>query len=108
MELLASSTRRDPTPLQELFGFQVAEQIYDSLDFRDQIIVDLKLAGWSQEDIGELLGLTQGWVSIIFKGIRYKVANVTMLRQGLKLESSELTFERESHATTPDTQQVGQ
>lgn len=72
------------TPLQQILGFEAAEETYDLLDFREQLIVDLRIAGWSQHEIGEVLGLSQGWVSIIFKRIRFKLAE-SNLRQTLEI-----------------------
>lgn len=67
------------TPLQSILGFDAAEELYDLLDLREQIIIDLKIAGWSQHEIGETLGLSQGWVSILFRRSRYKLANSKLL-----------------------------
>lgn len=74
------------TPLQKILGFEAAEETYDLLDFREQLIVDLRIAGWSQHEIGEVLGLSQGWVSIIFKRIRYKLAE-SNFRQTLEIRA---------------------
>lgn len=68
------------TPLQAILGFEAAEEVYDTLDLREQLIIDLKIAGWSQHEIGEALGLSQGWVSILFRRSRYKIANSTLVR----------------------------
>ena len=68
------------TPLQRLLGFEAAEETYDLLDFREQLIIDLRIEGWSQHEIGEALGLSQGWVSIIFKRIRFKLAESNLRR----------------------------
>lgn len=72
------------TPLQRVLGFEAAEETYDLLDFREQLIVDLRIEGWSQHEIGEALGLSQGWVSIIFRRIRFKLAD-SNLRQTLEI-----------------------
>lgn len=80
------------TPLQKVLGFEAAEETYDLLDFREQLIIDLRIAGWSQHEIGEALGLSQGWVSIIFKRIRFKLAE-SNLRQTLEIRA----FYKENH-----------
>ena len=67
------------TPLQTILGFDVAEELYDRLSLREQLIIDLKIAGWSQHEIGECLGLSQGWVSILFRRSRYRLANSKLL-----------------------------
>jgi predicted XRE-type DNA-binding protein len=67
------------TPLQLILGFDAAEELYDALDLREQLIIDLKIAGWSQHEIGEALGLSQGWVSILFRRSRFKLANSKLL-----------------------------
>jgi DNA-binding NarL/FixJ family response regulator len=74
------------TPLQRILGFEAAEETYDLLDFREQLIIDLRIAGWSQHEIGEALGLSQGWVSIIFKRIRFNLAE-SNLRQTLEIRA---------------------
>lgn len=82
MPITAKPARR--TPLEAVLGFAAAEETYDLLDFREQLIIDLRIAGWSQNDIGIALGLSQGWVSIIFQRIRVKLAEST-LRQTLEI-----------------------
>lgn len=80
--IMAMSLNANPigvTPLQRVLGFEAAEELYDQLDLREQLIIDLKIAGWSQHEIGEALGLSQGWVSILFRRIRYSLANSKLL-----------------------------
>jgi DNA-binding NarL/FixJ family response regulator len=62
------------TPLQMVLGFECAEEIYDMLEIREQIILDLLIAGMTQEEIGDVLDLSQGWVSVIIHRVRYKLA----------------------------------
>jgi len=66
--------------MQRILGFEAAEETYDLLDFMEQLIIDLRIEGWTQEDIGEALGFSQGWISIIFKRIRYKLAESNLKR----------------------------
>lgn len=86
MTMPINSNPSKPTPLQSVLGFEAAEKTYDLLDLREQLIVDLRIAGWSQHEIGEALGLSQGWVSIIFKRIRFKLAE-SNLRQTLEIRA---------------------
>lgn len=72
------------TPLQRILGMTAAEQDYDKLDFREQLIIDLMICGYTQEEIGNVLNLSQGWVSIIFRRIRFKMAD-SQLRQTLEI-----------------------
>ncbi len=85
------------TPLQKLLGFEAAEETYDLLDFREQLIVDLRIEGWTHEDIGHALGLSQGWVSIIFKRIRFKLAE-SNLRRTLEIRQ----HYKETHSSVPE------
>lgn len=88
------------TPLQRILGINAAEQDYDRLDFREQLIIDLMIYGYSQEEIGNVLGLSQGWVSIIFKRIRFKMAD-SHLRQTLEIRQ----HMRETHTIVKHTHQ---
>lgn len=67
------------TPLQELLGFKVSEKVYDALEFDEQIIIDLKLAGWSQDQIAEKIGVPQSTIKVKMQQIRYKLANSVSL-----------------------------
>ncbi len=66
------------TPLQQVVGFPVSEEIYDRLEIRDQLILDLLMAGWNQTQIGRVLTISQSTVSIRQKGIRYALANTRL------------------------------
>jgi len=70
------------TPLQEatkLLGFEVSEQLYDTLSADQQIILDMLLAGCSQDEVADLLGCSQTTISIIWKQIRFTLANNKLL-----------------------------
>lgn len=71
------------TPLEQVVGITMAEEIYDHLNIREQLIVDLLSAGWSQTDIGMILGINQSSVSSGVRRIRFKLAN-TKLRMILE------------------------
>lgn len=92
------STRILKTPLQRIVGFDVAEEIYDQLEFNEQIILDLKMEGWVETDIAEALGFGQPWVNILFHRARYKLAN-SKLRQILELRA----YYKETHTQVLDT-----
>jgi hypothetical protein len=72
--------RNSLTPLQALVGVIAAEQDYDLLDFHEQLILDLLLDDWSQADIAFVLGISQSWVSIKFRQIRFKLAGSVLKR----------------------------
>ncbi len=74
------------TPLQRIIGSLAAEADYDLLDFREQLIIDLLLDDWTQTDIGFVMGVSQGWVSICFHRIRFKMAK-SYLRRTLEIRS---------------------
>jgi DNA-binding NarL/FixJ family response regulator len=61
-----------------IVGFKVAEETYDQLSLRDQIILDLIAAGWGQNDICLLFKVTQPAISACMRRIRYKLAESTM------------------------------
>ena len=58
------------TPLQRILGFEVAEEIYDLLPLHAQVILDLKIEGYHEQDIGEAMGISQQYVSKIFRQSR--------------------------------------
>lgn len=104
--IMVSSNPSTPTPLQTILGFDAAEELYDLLDLREQLIIDLKIAGWSQHEIGEALGLSQGWVSILFRRSRFTLANSKLLhtleiRQHFK-ESSPIIRDQEDRYELDD------
>lgn len=63
------------TPLEHIVGFKVAEETYDRLNFREQLIVDLLCAGWNQAQIGQLFEVSQPSISSSVRRIRFKLAN---------------------------------
>lgn len=66
------------TPLEVIFGFQVAEETYDLLNEREQIMIDLLCAGWNQTHIALLFDISQPSVSSAIRRIRFKLANTRM------------------------------
>lgn len=67
-----------PTPLEMVMGFKVAEETYDKLHPRDQIIVDLLCMGFTQEEIGKLFGISQPYVCAIVRRIRSALAQSSL------------------------------
>ena len=63
------------TPLEHIVGFKVAEEAYDLLSFREQLIIDLLIAGWNQNHIAALFEIKQPSVSSALRRIRYKLGN---------------------------------
>lgn len=63
------------TPLERAVGFQVAEQTYDTLSIREQLIVDLLCAGWTHAEIGHIFNVSQPSISSSVRRLRYKLAD---------------------------------
>lgn len=96
--MVVRNEQSSPTPLEKILGCKASEEMYDLLSFREQLIIDLRIAGWSQEEIGNALGLSQGWVSIIFKRIRFKLAD-SNLKRTLEIRQ----FYKETHPIVLET-----
>lgn len=71
--------RTDPfaeiTPLEQAVGFLVAEETYDLLTFREQLIVDLLCAGYTHAEIGAVFDVSQPSVSSSVRRLRFKLAD---------------------------------
>ena len=78
--IMVNEQPASPTPLEMVIGFAVAEELYDLLTMSEQLIVDLKIAGYSQQDIAELLGISQTSISIMFRRIRTKLAQSKLMQ----------------------------
>ena len=63
------------TPLEKAVGFNVAEETYDLLTFREQIIVDLLCAGYTHAQIGEVFEVSQPSISSSVRRLRFKLAD---------------------------------
>ena len=63
------------TPIQRVLGFEAAEELYDTMPMREQLIVDLLMAGWNQTQIAQALDVSQSTISVSHKRIRYHLAN---------------------------------
>lgn len=71
------------TTLELIVGFAIAEEVYYTLDYREQLILDLLMLGYSHSQIGWVLGLSQGWITMLVKRIRLQLAE-SKLRQILE------------------------
>lgn len=69
------------TPLERTVGFYVAEKTYDRLTFIEQIVVDLKIEGFDNQDIGGLLGIKPAAIKRILDLIRVKLAKSELTYQ---------------------------
>ena len=63
------------TPLEKAVGFNVAEETYDLLTFREQLIVDLLCAGYTHAQIGEVFDVSQPSISSSVRRLRFKLAD---------------------------------
>ena len=63
------------TPLEKAVGFLVAEETYDLLTFREQLIVDLLCAGYTHAQIGQVFDVSQPSVSSSVRRLRFKLAD---------------------------------
>lgn len=66
------------TPLEHAVGFKVAEETYDLLDVREQLVIDLLCAGWTQADIGGVFKASQPAIAACVRRIRFKLAEKTL------------------------------
>jgi len=63
------------TPLESAVGFLVAEETYDLLTLREQLIVDLLCAGWTHAEIGTVFDVSQPSISSSVRRLRFKLAD---------------------------------
>ena len=63
------------TPLEKAVGFNVAEETYDLLTFREQLIVDLLCAGYTHAEIGSVFDVSQPSISSSVRRLRFKLAD---------------------------------
>ena len=74
------------SPLERIIGFQFSEDIYDHLDITDQVLLDLLIEGWQQNDIADLFCVHKSWITKRLQRIRPYLAD-TELRRILQLRS---------------------
>lgn len=63
------------TPLEKVVGFNVAEETYDLLSFREQLILDLLCAGFTHAEIGNVFDVSQPSISSSVRRLRFKMAD---------------------------------
>lgn len=63
------------TPLEKAVGFNVAEETYDLLSFREQLILDLLCAGFTHAEIGNVFDVSQPSISSSVRRLRFKLAD---------------------------------
>lgn len=68
------------TPMERLIGFRFSEDIYDHLQLTDQLIIDLMLEGWQQNDIAELFCVNKSWITKRLQRIRVYLASTELYR----------------------------
>lgn len=89
--------RLNMTPLQRVVGFDVAEEVYDELPFNAQLVLDLLIEGYTQQDIADTLCIGQATVNDIIRRSRTSLA---MQKAKLILETR--IFYRETHTSVID------
>ncbi len=62
------------TPLESVVGFKVAEETYDLLSLREQLILDMLCAGWTHAQIGIVFEVSQPSISSSVRRMRFKLA----------------------------------
>lgn len=75
-----------PTPLAYVVGFNTAEETYDKLTLKEQLIIDLLILDWKQSDIAEVMECSRHNVFMLVHSIRVKLAN-EKLRQILEMRA---------------------
>lgn len=63
------------TPLEVAVGLDVAEEAYDLLNLREQLVVDLLCAGYTHAEIGKVFNVSQPSISSSVRRIRFKLAD---------------------------------
>lgn len=63
------------SPLEKVAGFKIAEATYDLLTFREQLVIDLLICGFTQSDIAKIFEVSQPSISSTVRRIRIKLAD---------------------------------
>lgn len=66
------------TPMEQVLGIAGAEDVYGVLNLREQVVVDLLIAGWNQTEIGEVFQRSQWTINQEVRRIRFKLANTKL------------------------------
>lgn len=99
--------RLESTPLQKILGFEIAEEIYDMLPITAQLIIDLKIEGWTEQEIAKALDIAQSTVNDTFKKSRYillksKLHTILEVRQYYKETHPQVMDLEEVHSQAKD------
>lgn len=71
-------TKLPPTPLQKIVGFPVAEEIYDELPLSAQIVIDLRIEGYSMQQIADVLEMPRITIYDQFVRSRHHMAKLKL------------------------------
>lgn len=63
------------TPLEKILGIECAEETYDLLSFREQLILDLLIVGWSQAQIAIYFKVKAPSIASSVRRMRFKLAH---------------------------------
>lgn len=63
------------TPLEKILGVECAEETYDLLSFREQLILDLLIVGWTQAEIAVYFEVRAPSIASSVRRMRFKLAN---------------------------------
>lgn len=63
------------TPLEKILGIECAEETYDMLTFREQLILDLLIVGWTQAQIALYFEVKGPSIASSVRRMRFKLAN---------------------------------
>ena len=68
------------SPLERVVGFRFSEDIYNQLPLIDQLILDLMIEGWQQNDIADLFCVHKSWITVRLHRMRPFLAQTELLR----------------------------
>lgn len=74
-DVVRSEMFAEITPLEKVVGFNVAEETYDLLSFREQLILDMLCAGFTHAEIGNVFDVSQPSISSSVRRLRFKLAD---------------------------------
>lgn len=93
-------TRLPMTPLQRIVGFEVAEEIYDKLPLTSQVVLDLRMEGYTMQEIADTIGIPYTTVYDNFVRARFHLAK-------LKLTLETRQYYKETHPIVIDQTEFG-
>ena len=63
------------TPLEKILGIECAEETYDLLSLREQLILDLLIVGWTQAEIATYFEVRAPSIASSVRRMRFKLAH---------------------------------